>query len=53
MCPVDEMAHNWHESTDRGAVESAVRAAGGFPTQGGEMRVDAAIRRACSGRVTG
>ena len=35
---VDEMFLNRHEAAGRGLVESAVRAAGGFPTQGGGVR---------------
>ena len=35
---VDEMFRNRHEAPGRRLVESAVRAAGGFPTQGGGMR---------------
>ena len=35
---VDEMFRNRHERAGRRLVESAVRAAGGFPTQGGGLR---------------
>ncbi len=35
---VDEMFRNRHEGPRRRLVESAVRAAGGFPTQGGGVR---------------
>ena len=35
---VDEMFRNRHETAARRLVESAVRAAGGFPTQGGGLR---------------
>ncbi len=35
---VDEMLRTRHEGARRRLVESAVRAAGGFPTQGGGVR---------------
>ena len=35
---VDEVFRNRHEAAARRLVESAVRAAGGFPTQGGGLR---------------
>ncbi len=41
--PVDEMFQNRHGFVGRSAVESAVRAAGGFPTQGGGLRASVAI----------
>ena len=43
---VDEMFRNRHETAARRLVESAVRAAGGFPTQGGGTRVAALPSRA-------
>ena len=43
--PVEEMAQDRHVRAASGVVESAVRAAGGFPTQGGGSRVDASVHR--------
>ena len=41
--PVDELIQNRREIASAGAVESPSRAAGGFPTLGGGMRVHAAV----------
>jgi hypothetical protein len=43
---VDELARSRHALARSGNVESAVRAAGGFPTQGGGARDDRASARA-------
>ena len=43
---VDELARSRHVFAHSGNVESAVRAAGGFPTQGGGARDDRASARA-------
>ena len=43
---VDELVHYRHDRAVFGVVESAVRAAGGFPTQGGGTRVAALPSRA-------
>ena len=43
---VDELVHYRHDLADAAGVESAVRAAGGFPTQGGGTRVAALPSRA-------
>jgi len=55
--PGDELAHYRHEGTGAGAVESAVRAAGSYPTQGGGTRAGArasrAVRRAEAARAAG
>jgi hypothetical protein len=44
--PVDELARYRHDSPSVGDVESAVRAAGGFPTQGGGTRESARANHA-------
>ena len=43
---MDELVHYRHDLAAAGVVESAVRAAGGFPTQGGGTRVAALPSRA-------
>ena len=43
---VDEISHDRHDFAPGSVVESPVRAAGGFPTLGGGLRVLRAIRRA-------
>ena len=47
---VDEMFRNRHETAARRLVESAVRAAGGFPTQGGGLPALASSPGARDGR---
>ena len=49
--PVDEVSRNRRSSATAATVESAVRAAGGFPTQGGGTRAGARAR--CGIRTTG
>jgi hypothetical protein len=44
--PVEELARYRHDSPSVGDVESAVRAAGGFPTQGGGTRESARANHA-------
>ena len=44
---VDEMFRNRHEAAPPRLVESAVRAAGGFPTQGGGLRALPHLDGAC------
>ena len=55
--PVDELIQKRHEPAPPGGVESPSRAAGGFPTLGGGMRVgsrtDVSRRDASSSALRG
>jgi hypothetical protein len=51
--PVEETVQNRHVRAASSPVESAVRAAGGFPTQGGGWRVAVRVARALGAKRAG